>query len=240
MADGLQGAAFQGALQALTAAAQGAHFKHLVAKTVAGPEQKQRSVGKAGSRDRGIRLPGVAGRHQHPEGFVVNCLGDDAGLLERQGHHDHIQIAPLEGLGEPGRVILLDEQRHGWRRGMHPGDQVRQQIGSDGVDHAEFERPGQGISPRSGQFLDLPGLKEHLFGLGDDARPDVGDLHVSRTAFKEGDGQFVLKLLDGHREGRLADIAAFGRMAEVTLTGQSDKIAKIGKRHQVTPGGNSD
>jgi hypothetical protein len=92
--------------------------------------------------------------------------------------------------------------------------------------------PDSGIAAGGGELLDLPGLEQHLFGLGDDARADVGDLHVGGAALEERDRQLILELLDGHRQGRLADIAALGGMPEMTLAGQRHEIAKIGKRHE--------
>ncbi len=152
-----------------------------------------------------------------------------------KGHDDHVQIAALEGFGQTGGVVLLDQQRHRRRRRMDPRNQVRQEVGSDGVDHAQLEGAGQRIAAGSGEFLDLARFEQHLFGLGDNARADVGDFHVGCAALEEGHRQLVLKLLDGDGKRRLADVATFGGMPEVALTGQRNKVAKIGKRHREHP-----
>ena len=51
MADGLEGAALEGALQAFAGAAQGAGLEHLVAEAVAGAKQQQRRLGEPAGGD---------------------------------------------------------------------------------------------------------------------------------------------------------------------------------------------
>src|SRR3982750_3677853 len=43
----------------------------------------------------------------------------------------------------------------------------------------------------------------------------------------------VLELLDGHREGRLGDVAGLGRLAEVPFAGYCDDVFEFGESHSL-------
>ncbi|MNF66508.1 hypothetical protein D3C84_483020 [compost metagenome] len=118
---------------------------------------------------------------------------------------------------------------------MQLRDQVREQVGADGVDGADLERRGQLVLAGLGQLADALGLLEHLLRLGDDAFADRSQAHGALAALEDQYTQLILELLHAHRQGRLADVATFGGAAEVLFLGKGDDIAQFRESHSEYP-----
>jgi hypothetical protein len=110
--------------------------------------------------------PGMAGRHQGAEVFVIDRLRDQSGLLDRQGQYQHVELAGLEPFQQDLGVALGNEQRHLRRQRLDPRHQGRQQPGSDGVDHAKAQRAGQRILAGGGDLGHPRRLGQRPLGLG--------------------------------------------------------------------------
>jgi hypothetical protein len=139
-------------------------------------------------------------RHGDHERFVVQRLHRHAVFRQRQRHDGGVELALAQHFEQLDREILLQDQRHL----RHFVDQVlhqrRQQVGADGVDHAQAQRAGQRVLVLLGQFLDGGGLLEHALGLGDDLRAQRRDGDFGAAAFEQDHAQLVFELLDGDRE----------------------------------------
>jgi hypothetical protein len=85
------------------------------------------------------------------------------------------------------------------------------------------------------QFANALGLLEHLLCLGHDAFTDRSQAYGTLAALENQHTQLVLELLDAYRKGRLADVAAFGGMAEVLFLGEGNDVAQFCKGHNVRP-----
>lgn len=208
-----------------------AGFQHLVAEAVAFAEQEQALVVEQLGIDAGLGGPGMVGRHQHIEGLVEQRLGQDVGFLERQGDDDRVEFAGTQLVAEDMGEVLLDVQRHLRRDPVQLGNQVREQVGSDGIDGADLQRRGQLVLAGLGQLADALGLFEDLLRLGDDAFAHWRQAHGALAALEDQHPQLVLELLHADREGRLADVATLGGTAEVLFLGEGDDVAQFGEGH---------
>lgn len=107
-----------------------------------------------------------------------------------------------------------------------------QQIGADGVDHAQAQRAGERVLVLLGQFLDGGGLLQHALGLGHDLRAQRRDGNLGAAPFKQYDTQLVFELLDGNRERRLGHVTGFGGVSEVFRSRNSDDVFQFGQCHE--------
>ena len=163
----------------------------------------------------------------HLEGLVVERLHLDARHIEGQCDDGRVDRAVFQVVGEKGCHRFLDIEM-GIRRDLaHCADQFGQQIGADGVNHAETEVAVQRIPAQLGHLLDAarfierpPCLRHHL-----PAKISEGD--VALAALDQADAEFVFQILERNAQGGLADMAFFCRLAE---------RAFVGKGHQITQG----
>ena len=150
---------------------------------------------------------------------------------QRQRHDGRVELALAQQFEQAHGEIFLQDQRHLRHLVDQPFYQRRQQIGADRVDHAEPQRPGQRILVLLGQFLDGGRLLEHPFGLGNDLRAERRDRHFGAAAFEQHDAEFVFEFLDGHRQGRLGNVARLGGMAEMSRTRDGNDIFQFSEGH---------
>jgi hypothetical protein len=115
------------------------------------------------------------------------------------------------------------------------GNQVRKQVGANGVDRADFKRRGQLILAGLGQFTNALSLFEDFLRLSHDALANRGQTYGTLAALENQHAEFIFQLLDAHRQGRLADVAAFSGMAEVLLLSEGNDVAQFCKGHNVRP-----
>lgn len=73
-----------------------------------------------------------------------------------------------------------------------------------------------------------------VLGLRNDLFADGRDADLAGSALEDLYVQFVFELLDGDRQGRLADETRFGGAAEVPLAGDSDNVFQFGEGHSGT------
>lgn len=173
----------------------------------------------------------MAGRQRDDKRFVVQRAQHQAGFRERQRHDRDVDFALLEQFDQLERVIFLQHQRHLRDALDHLLDQRRQQIRPDRIDHAEPQRPDQRVFALLGDFLDGEGLLENALSLRDDLFSDRRDADFAGAALEDLDVEFVLELLDRHRQGRLANETCLGSPAEVPLAGHRDDVFQFGERH---------
>src|SRR6266581_3724424 len=216
-------------------AGPGAKVEHLVAKAVARTEHQERFGEQPWRLDGLLPPPRVSGRNEGAKRLVIDRLGDDARLGDRQGDDDDVQLAALEQVEEGGGIVLGDVERHLRCPLAQQRHQRRQQVRSDGVDAAEAERPRQRIAALGGQFADPCRLGEDALGLGHDLRADRGQPDFAGAAFEQDHAEFRFELFHGHRQGRLGDEALFGGAAEMALASQGRDVAQVGERHWPAP-----
>ncbi|MNB92028.1 hypothetical protein D3C75_391200 [compost metagenome] len=227
VANGFQGAGFhRGVLGAVVAFGQGrAGFQYLVAEAVAFAEQQQALVIEQAGVDGFLLCPRVLRRHQHVERLVVELQGQHVGFIERQGDDDRVELAVAQFVAQHVGEVFFDVQRHLRGDPVQLRNQVWEQVRADGVDRADFQRRGQLVLAGLGQFADALRLLEDFLRLGDDAFADRGQAHGAFAALENQHTEFVFKLFHAHRQGRLADVATLGRVAEVLLLGEGNDVA---------------
>ncbi len=169
--------------------------------------------------------PGVLCRHQDVERFVVERQGQDVGFVERQGDDDRVQFAVAQLVAQHVGEVFFDVQRHLRGDPVQLRDQVWEQVRADGVDRADFQRGGQLVLAGLGQFANALGLLQDLLCLGNDAFAYRGQAHGAFAALENQHTEFVFEFFHTHRQRRLADVAALGRMAEMLLLGEGHDVA---------------
>ena len=122
-----------------------------------------------------------------------------------------------------------------WRLRQRPdrvGQGEGQEIGRDGCDHADPERPGERIARRPRGDRDARRRRQRSARLGDDAgRPGV-DAHGAALALEQLQAQFRLELEDLAAQRRLADVAGRRRPAEMAMIGDRDRIFEVPEIHK--------
>jgi hypothetical protein len=149
------------------------------------------------------------------------------------GQDGAVDLAGAQHLQQLDGEVLLQHQRH--LRGARDGvaHQLGQQVGADGVDHAQRQRPGQRVLAALGDFLDGRRLLQHALGLAHDLLAQRSHRDFASAAFKELHIQLFFQLLDGHRERGLRDIAGIGRVAKVLFARHGHDVLEFGEGHGV-------
>lgn len=151
-----------------------ARIQNLLTETVTGVEKQHFFAFELPYVDLCFVLPSMSDRHHRFERFVVECLGENARLVKRQGNHDHIQSAVFQHRGQIGREGFLDFEGHGRRALVKRQDQIRQDVGSDCRDDAESQRSSELIFALGGKNLDLIRFLQHALSLMNDPFPQRG------------------------------------------------------------------
>ncbi len=173
----------------------------------------------------------VAGRHRHHERLVVERRDRQAGVGERLGQDRAIELAGAQHVEQARGEVFLQHERHLRHRGDRFAHQIGQQIGTDGVDHADPQRPGDRILAALGDLLDRRRLLDHLLRLAHDLLAERGHADLARAAFEQLDVELLLELLDRHAQGRLRDETGLGGAPEMALPRHGDDVAQLGQRH---------
>ncbi len=202
-----------------------ADFEHMVAKAVAGAEQQHGLV-----LDRlGAQL--LAGRHRmgarhgHEEGLVIQRRNRQPLIGERLGQNGRVKLAGAQHFQQAGGEVFLQHQRHLRAALDDVAHQLGQQIGRNGVDHPQPQRPGQRIFAALGDLFDRRRLLDDALRLLDDFRADGRDAHLIAAALEQTHIKFFLELFDGDRQSGLADETGLGSPAKMPLASDGDDIA---------------
>src|SRR5271165_7449327 len=95
-----------------------------------------------------------------------------------------------------------------------------------------MERPLQRILASAGQRLQPFGLVEHDLRLADEGAAVDGRRGSAPAALEKLHPELVLELRDLGAQGRLADMAARGGAAKLTLAGKADGIFQVAEVHR--------
>ena len=173
----------------------------------------------------------MAGRQHHHEILVVERPGRQPLQIDRQRQQRDIEFVVAQLFEQHAGEVLLDHQRH-QRCGLaHQRHQRREHIRTDGVDGAEPQAADQLILAFAGDVLDALGFGKHLARLLDDPRADRGRLGFATDAFEQGDAEFVLQLLQRHRQRRLGHERTLRGAREMALLVEVHEVAEFGQRH---------
>jgi hypothetical protein len=72
---------------------------------------------------------------------------------------------------------------------------------------------------------------QHLVRLFDDSLSSLGKTNVSLRSLEDLDAEFFLKLPDLLAQGRLADVQAYGGVAEMQFLSEYYKVPQMSKFH---------
>jgi len=208
-----------------------AAVEHLVAEAVADVEQDRVFARELVRVHRLALRPLVALRHHDLERLLVEERRDDARRIERQRDDRGVDAAALQRTLEVLGQVLLDVERHLRRKLVQRGNEVRQQVGRDRVDHAEAQRPDQLVATGLRDLLDPRRLLEHALRLLDDALAHRRDRDLALAALEERRAELVLELLDRDRERRLRHEALRRGAPEASFLRDRDDVAQLVQRH---------
>ena len=131
----------------------------------------------------------------------------------------HVQVAGIEGERDQGDVeaaraqpleqdlgdVLAQVELQIAVGAPQRGQDAGQQVGRDGGDGAEAQRPGQRARGRAGRLRQIRGRGQQLLRTRDDVLADRGEPHVAVVALDELHAQQRLELLDPGGQRGLGD-----------------------------------
>ncbi len=148
-----------------------------------------------------------------------------------EGDDDDIQIALFQAFVEAGCEVFLDMQRHVWCKPMQCRDEMRQQVGGDGIDGAEAQGADQLVLSLPGNGLDGAGFFQHPLCLRNHLFANGGQGDFAGATLEQRNAEFFFQFANGHAQRRLADKAGFRRAAEMVGAGKSDDVAQFSQCH---------
>ena len=101
------------------------------------------------------------------------------------------------------RVVFLNVERHVRRRAAQLRQQVREQVGADGVDGTHLKGGIELVLAILSHVTDNTHLIQDPLGLVDDTLARFGDPDTVFATLKQGYAEFVLQFLDGHTQSCL-------------------------------------
>ena len=108
--------------------------------------------------------------------------------------------------------------------------QVRQDVGCQGGDDPEAQRPDQDTAAMMSQVHEVGGCVENVPGALGDLGAKCGECRLARAALYQFDSKESLKFTDLHRECRLAHSALLRRPTEVSVPRKRTEVAKLPQR----------
>ena len=212
---------------------------------MAGPEQQNGFAAEVVGAHRRAPRPGMRGRQHHHEFLAVQRRDVHAGFAKRQRQNDRVQSALLQAHAQIGGETLLHDERHAGRALAQNRNQVRQQIGADGVDHAEAQRLAQRVGAAVFAAPELPrdapdfvGRFQHHLRLRDYLFAERGRRDPPGAALKQRHAELALQFFYRDAEGRLADKACFRGAPEMQFARDRDYVAQLVEgdaRHRPAP-----
>ena len=170
----------------------------MVAKTVAVAQEQHGLVFECLRSHGWQRRQRMRAGHGSHERLVIQRCRCQPGVRKRFGEDGAIDLAGAQHLEQLDREVLLQHQRHLRRFVDHLAHQLGQQIGRDGVDHPQLERPGQRVLAALGNLCDVRGLLQHALRLAHDVFAQRRHRHLVGAALKQLDVQLFFELFDGH------------------------------------------
>ena len=173
----------------------------------------------------------MTGRHCNHERLIVERRNRQAGVGKGFRKDRAIELARTQHVEQADGEIFLQHQRHLRHRCDRLAHQIRQQIGANGVDHADSQRACHRILAAFGDLLDRRGLLDHLLRLAHDFLAQRGYADFAGAAFEQLDVEFFLELLDGHAQGRLRNKTCLGGVSEMLFPRNGDDVSQLGQGH---------
>ena len=97
--------------------------------------------------------------------------------------------------------------------------------------HAQLQ--GDAIFASAKQAAQRLGFRHHAPSLGIQHPRFPADLHAARLAYEQRHTQLVFQLLDGHRQGRLADKQTLGRRSDIAFFKDREKRLEVTNIHSL-------
>ena len=108
---------------------------------------------------------------------------------------------------------------------------ARQEVGPERRDQPDFEGPRERVLARAREAADVVRIPEHAPRPRDHRLARGRQRGAPRLALDEGDAEVFLELAQLGRQGRLGDMAALGRTAEMPRFGERDEVFEVPQVH---------
>ena len=112
----------------------------------------------------------------------------------------------------------------------HARQRAREQIGRDGRDHAESQRPGQRALERDRRLDEPARLGEHGARAPHHFRAGRREQHAATVALEQAQVEQRLELADLRGEARLRDTARARGAVEAAEIGDRDQVLELAQR----------
>ena len=170
----------------------------MVAKTVAVAQQQHGFVLERVGAHAAVLGQRVVARYGGKKRLVVEGRNRQPRIGKRLGQDGAINLAGAKHLQQFDGEVLLQHERHLRRAGDHLAHQVGQQVGRDGVDHAQLQGAGQRVFAALGDVFDIGGLLQHALRLAHDFLAQRRNRYLVGAAFKQFDVQLFFELFYCH------------------------------------------
>jgi hypothetical protein len=198
------------------------------------PLLQQQQVAGGDPADDGV-LPadrGVVRARDERERVAEQLTDVQVAGVEGQGDQRDVQAARAQPLEQvPRHVLAQVELQLGMgppQRRQHAG----QQVGRDGGDGAEAQRPAERTRRLAGGLGEVGRARQQVARPRHHVLAHRGQPHVAPVALDELDVEQPLQLLDPRRQRRLGDELGLGGGAEVQALGQLHQVGELAKRRQ--------
>ena len=128
-------------------------------------------------------------------------------------------------------TVSRNLQRKAWEAALQLGQRSRQQIGRDGGNRAELERPCQRLALVARIVDEIPHRCEHRTRASGDLVALLRQLDARLPPLNQADAKLLLELLDLHAERRLVHRALLRGVTEMQSLGEGLEVAKLSQRN---------
>jgi hypothetical protein len=142
--------------------------------------------------DRSMARERMVFRHHQVEGVVEQGHGREVVAPDRQRQDQEVQPAGGQGLDQMLGLALAQRQLHVGIAGVQPGQDLRQEIGADGRDHAEAERAGEPAVAMAGEIDQVLDRQQDLPRAPRDLRARGGEEHARRGTLDQDHAELRL------------------------------------------------
>ena len=221
---------------------QVANLHDLMGQTMALGQEQQLDLGQVLGADLVLKIEWMVPGMGQPEGLVEEGGLDQFGLVDGGGQQGRVQVMPLQA-GQQGFGQLLRQDQAQLRILALEGHQQQgDEVGAEGGDGADAQGAVQRVLMGAGDPLDGLHLLLQQAGMVKDGLADGGDLDRAVGALEQDHPQFLLQFLDLAAQGRLADEAVLGGLAEVAGIGNGQDVLDVAQIHRalafsLSPGG---
>jgi hypothetical protein len=169
----------------------------------------------------------VIGRSNHPKRFAEQTGAFEIGALGRQRGEQQVDTPLFQAVNKGPRLAFAHVELQVRVASMQLGQDVRQQVGAQRVEHPETDGAAERALTLPGDLDDVVHVTEHAPRAGGDGFADRRQDDPGPAAFNQLDPELLLEVSQLSAQGRLRDAGLFGGPAEMQRLGDSHEVTEL-------------